>query len=137
MRMLAYNSGQVPSRYQVDRQLLWVHSRVITKGAFVEIREGRLKGMAVAVRTFRTDRQGDYQEIQKVPVASDYSSHTNEDPCNLELLRGMCHLDERLSFQPFGAHRCRCQPSHRPVLDDIRDDDQREHYSIYSKELCK
>ena len=122
MRMLAYNSGQVPSHYQVDRQSLQVDSRVIASGAFAEVRAGKLGGMAVAVRTLRTDRQADHFEVQKVCIASDSSSHTNEGPCNPDLLQGVHHLDERLPFQPFGAHRCRCQPSHRAVLDDIRDD---------------
>ena len=81
MRMLAYNSGQLPSRYQVDRQLLQVDPRVTANGASVEIREGKLGGMTVAVRTFRTDRQEDYREIQKVCAASDYSFRTNESPC--------------------------------------------------------
>ena len=45
----------------------------------------------------------------------------------LGFLQGMYRMDECLPSQPFGAHRCRCQPSHRPVLDDIGDDDEREH----------
>ena len=137
MRMLAYDSGQVPSHYQVNRQSLRVDSRVIANGAFAEVRAGNLGGMTVAVRTLRTDRQADHCEVQKVCTASNRSSHTNEGPCNLELLQGMYHLDECLSFQPFGAHRCRCQPSHRPLLDGIGDDDEREHQSIHSKEFCK
>ena len=127
MQMLAYNSEQVPSHYQVDRQSLRVDSRVIDNGASADIREGKLGGMTVAVRTLRTDRNTDHREVQKVCVASDYSSHPNQAPCNLELLQGMYHLDERLPFQPFGAHRSRFQPSHRTVLDDIGDDDEREH----------
>ena len=106
MQMLAYNSGQVPSRYQVDRQSLRVDSNVIDNGASADIRAGRLGGMTVAVRTLRTDQQTDRREVQKVCVASDYSSHTNQVPCNLELLQRMYHPDERLPFQPFGAH-CR------------------------------
>ena len=81
MRGLAYNSGQVPSHYQVDRRLLRVDSQVIATGAFAEIRGGRLGDMVVAVRTFRTDRYTDSRELQKVCVASDYSFRANEAPC--------------------------------------------------------
>lgn len=70
MRMLAYNSGQVPSRYQVDRQSLRVETRVIANGAFADVREGRLKGKTVAVRSLRADQQTGDREVQKVCVTS-------------------------------------------------------------------
>lgn len=70
MRMLAYNSGQVPPRYQVDRQSLSVEGDVIFNGEFVDVQEGRLGDKMVAVRTLRTDRRPDRYEVQKVCVAS-------------------------------------------------------------------
>ena len=100
---------------------------MIANGAFAEVREGRLRDMVVAVRTLRADRQTDQHEAQKVSVASDHSVRANKGPCNLGFLQGMHRLDERLPSQPFRAHRCRHQPSHRPVLDDIGDDGEWEH----------
>jgi len=70
MRTLAYNSGQVPPRYKVDRQSLSTEARVIATGAFADVREGRLGGRAVAVRSLRTDRQTDLRDVQKVRTAS-------------------------------------------------------------------
>ena len=96
MRTLAYNSGQVPSRYQVDRQSLRVDSQVVASGAFAEVREGRLGDMVVAVRTLLTGRQTDHREVQKVCITSDYSFRTDEAPCDLGFLQGMYHLDECL-----------------------------------------
>lgn len=70
MRMLAYHSGQVPPRYQVDRQSLSVELLVIANGAFADVRAGRLGDKTVAVRTLRADRKTDNHEAQKVYVAS-------------------------------------------------------------------
>ena len=78
MRTLAYNSGQVPSHYLVDRQSLRVEPRVIANGAFAEVREGMLGDMVVAVRTLRTDQQADRHEVQKVCIASGYPFRANE-----------------------------------------------------------
>ena len=70
MRTLAYNSGQVPPRYKVDRQSLSTEPRVIAAGAFADVREGMLEGRAVAVRSLRTDRQTDLRDVQKVRTVS-------------------------------------------------------------------
>ena len=70
MRMLAYNSGQVPPRYRVGRQSLSVEAHVIANGGFADIREGRLGGRTVAVRSLRTDRETNLDEIQKVRAVS-------------------------------------------------------------------
>ena len=70
MRTLAYNSGQVPPRYEVDRQSLSTEAHVIAHGAFADVREGRLGDRTVAVRSLRTDRQTNLAEVQKVRTAS-------------------------------------------------------------------
>ena len=80
MRTLAYNSGQLPLRYQVDRRSLSVEGGVIASGAFADVREGRLGGKVVAVRTLRTDRQTDHYEAQKVCVASNSLAGLTNDP---------------------------------------------------------
>ena len=69
MRMLAYNSGQVPPCYEVDRQSLSTGTRLIAAGGFADVREGRLGDKTVAVRSLRTDRQIDLHEVQKVRTA--------------------------------------------------------------------
>jgi len=69
IRTLAYNSGQVPPRYQVDRKSLSMETHaVIANGAFADVRKGRLGDKMVAVRTLRIDRQTDRDEAQKVCV---------------------------------------------------------------------
>lgn len=70
MRMLAYSSGQVPPRYQIDRQSLSVGVRLIARGAFADVREGKLGDKAVAVKTLRVDKTADLYEAQKVCVTS-------------------------------------------------------------------
>jgi len=69
MRMLAYNSGQVPPCYEVDRQSLSTGTRLIATGGFADVREGRLGDRTVAVRSLRTDRQTDLHEVKKVRTA--------------------------------------------------------------------
>ncbi|KAF9644426.1 kinase-like protein [Thelephora ganbajun] len=66
MRKLAYNSGQVPHRYQVNRDFLIVEKGVIASGAFADVRKGRLGGKTVAIRTLRIDRQSDNNEPKKL-----------------------------------------------------------------------
>lgn len=63
MRALAYDSSRVPPRYLVDPGTLSVGG-VVAKGAFAEVREGRLCGKRVAIKTPRTDRQASPHEIQ-------------------------------------------------------------------------
>jgi len=71
IRTLAYNSGQVPPRYQVDRRSLSMEKHtIIGNGAFADVRKGRLCGKIVAVRTLRIDQKTDFDEAQKVCVAS-------------------------------------------------------------------
>lgn len=71
MRSLAYNSAQVPPRYQVDPRTLRVEGDVIANGAYADVRKGRLGDRVVAVRTLRIDRQTDLHDARKVCVASD------------------------------------------------------------------
>ena len=68
MQMLAYNSGQIPSRYEVDRRSLSIEARVIANGAFADIREGRLSGKTVVVRSLRTSRHTDLYKLRKVCI---------------------------------------------------------------------
>ena len=70
MRSLAYDSAQVPPRYQVDPHSLSVEGTVIASGGFAEVRKGRLGGRMVAVRTLRIDRQTDPYDVLKVCVIS-------------------------------------------------------------------
>lgn len=66
MRKLAYSSGQVPARYQVNRQSLSVEEDVIACGAFADVRKGKLGDRAVAIRTLRMDQKTDKIESKKV-----------------------------------------------------------------------
>ncbi|KAF9781221.1 kinase-like domain-containing protein [Thelephora terrestris] len=66
MRKLANNSGQVPARYQVDRRSLTVEAVVIANGISAEVRQGRLGGRTVAIRTLRNDRKVDKNKSQKL-----------------------------------------------------------------------
>jgi hypothetical protein len=68
MRKLADNSGQVPARYQVDRRSLTVEAVVIANGISAEVRQGRLGGRTVAIRTLRNERKVDKNKSQKVCV---------------------------------------------------------------------
>ena len=70
MGTLAYNSGQVPPRYQVDQKSFSMEAGVISNGSYGDIRKGRLGGKAVAVRTLRIDQQTGHDEALKVCVAS-------------------------------------------------------------------
>jgi len=62
---------------------------------------------------------------------------TNEGPSDLALLQGVHHLDERFPSQSFRAHRRRYRPPHWPVLDDLGNDGEWEHYGVYSEESGK
>ena len=66
MQKLAYNSGQVPPRYQVIPGTLSVEGSVITGGAFSDIRRGKLGEKTVVVKTLRTCWESDPQDAQKV-----------------------------------------------------------------------
>jgi len=70
-RTLAYNSGQIPSRYQVNRRSLRVEANIIANGPFADIRKGVLGGKTVAIRTLRVSPRTDHSETQKVRVAPD------------------------------------------------------------------
>lgn len=70
MRRLAYNSGQVPASYQVDRNSLSREPAVIANGSFAEVRKGKLKDKVVAIRTLRIDRKNGGDDSQKVRVIS-------------------------------------------------------------------
>lgn len=74
MRKLAYNSGKLPARYQVNRESLSVETAVIACGAFADVRKGTLGDKVVAIRTLRISQQTDKNESEKVCVASSWLS---------------------------------------------------------------
>lgn len=74
MRKLAYNSGQVPPRYQVNRLSLSSEADVVASGSFADVRRGRLDNRAVAIRTLRVDQTTNSNQHQKVCVRSGWLS---------------------------------------------------------------
>jgi len=66
MQTLACSSGQVPPRYEIDRQSFSVEPCVIACGGSSDIREGMLGDKTVAVKTLRIGRSDDLHEAQKV-----------------------------------------------------------------------
>ncbi|KAF9781215.1 kinase-like domain-containing protein [Thelephora terrestris] len=66
MRKLAYNSGQVPPLYQVNRRSLRREETIIAAGTFAEVRRGRLDNKAVAIRTLRIDQKTNGDKHQKL-----------------------------------------------------------------------
>ena len=69
-RRLAYNSGTVPSRYQVDRDSLDREPAVISNGSFADVRKGKLGVKVVAIRTLKVDRETGGDNSRKVRVVS-------------------------------------------------------------------
>lgn len=97
MRKLAYNSGQVPARYQVNRRSLSVETALIACGAFADVRKGKLGDKVVAIRTLRIDQQTDKDDSEKVCRGFKliiWWALTNDDPHNPALLQGVYHMDE-------------------------------------------
>ena len=74
MRALAYDSCQVPPRYQVKPDALSVERGVFASGASSDIRRGRLVYMVVAVRTLKTYGKVNPNDVQKVCAAFKFSS---------------------------------------------------------------
>ena len=74
MRTLAYDSCQVPPRYQVEPGALSIESRVIAGGGFSDIRRGRLDDTIVAVKTLRNRVGVDPNDIRKVGIVVDFLS---------------------------------------------------------------
>ena len=130
MRKLAYSSGEVPARYQIDPQSLSVETALIACGAFADVRKGRLGHRVVAVRTPRVDQKTDENELKKVCVISKRLFGLTDDPRNLALLQGVYHMDEPFSSKHIKAHWCRYQPSNRPVFNDIRVDGEWKHQGL-------
>ena len=71
MRKLAYDSCQVPPRYQVKPGALSVEPDAIATGGYADIRRGILDGQIVAVKTLRFRERADANDIQKVGIAAD------------------------------------------------------------------
>ena len=69
-RRLAYNSGKVPARYQVDRDSLNKEPAVIANGSFADVRKGKLGDKVVAIRTLKVDRETSGDSSRKVRVVS-------------------------------------------------------------------
>ena len=55
MRTFAYNWGQAPPRYQVNRGSLSAEAGLIASGTYAGVRKGRVCDEMVAVRTLRID----------------------------------------------------------------------------------
>ena len=68
MRTLAYDSCQVPPRYQVEPGALSMESDVIAEGGFSVIRRGRLGDTIVAVKTLRSRAGVDPNDTRKVGI---------------------------------------------------------------------
>ena len=71
MRKLAYDSCQVPPRYQVKPGALSVELDPIAAGGCADIRRGMLGDKIVAVKTLRCRERTDANNIQKVGIAAD------------------------------------------------------------------
>lgn len=72
MRALAYDSCQIPPRYQVKPGALSFEDVVVTSGASSDIRRGRFGDMKVAVRTLRTCRKINPNDARKVRATSKF-----------------------------------------------------------------
>ena len=67
LRRLAGASLQVPKSYLVGKWTRFkVEDEVIARGGFADIREGKLGGMVVAVKTLNTSHTADANAIHKV-----------------------------------------------------------------------
>ena len=67
LRRLAGASLQVPKSYLVGKWTRYkVEDEVIARGGFADIREGKLGGMVVAVKTLNTSQKADTNAIHKV-----------------------------------------------------------------------
>ena len=71
MRKLAYDSCQVPPRYQVKPGTLSVEPDAIAAGGCSDIRRGILGGKIVAVKTLRCRERADVNNVQKVGIVAD------------------------------------------------------------------
>ena len=73
MRKLAGASRQVPKSYLVNTFMgCRVEKTIIASGGFADIREGRFKGMDVAVKTIRTSQRSNIDAIHEVRKAFRY-----------------------------------------------------------------
>jgi len=67
IRQLAGASYQVPRGYLISRWTRYtVKNEIIASGGFADVREGRLGGRVVAVKTIRTSRETNNEEIHRV-----------------------------------------------------------------------
>ena len=128
MRTLAHDSSQVPPRYQVEPRALSVEGGAICGGASSVILKGRLGDKTVAVKTLRTGWKIDAQKVRHIQLFL-RDVFTNAAP-NVALLQGVYHLDERFSSPPITAHCRRHQSSNWTMLDDFRNDDEREYQGL-------
>jgi hypothetical protein len=71
LRKLAGASRQVPKSYLVGKFTRYkVEKKVVASGGFADIREGRLRGMDVAVKTIRTSRETKVEAVHEVRKAA-------------------------------------------------------------------
>lgn len=70
LRRLAGASRQVPNSYLVGKLTRYkVRDEIIASSGFADIREGRLRGMVVAVKTIRASCETQVDAIHKVRKA--------------------------------------------------------------------
>jgi hypothetical protein len=75
LRRLAGTSRQVPKSYLVGRWTRFkVKKEIIAGGGFADIREGRLGGKVVAVKTIRTSRETKVDVVHEVRGAAGCST---------------------------------------------------------------
>ena len=72
MRTLAYDSCQVPPRYQVESGALSMERDVIAEGGFSVIRKGKLGDTIVAVKTLKSRAGVDSNNTRKVGIVVDF-----------------------------------------------------------------
>ena len=67
LRSLAYNAGQVPNRYKINRNLTFdVDPVAFASGGFSDVRRGTLGDKLVAVKVLRMAQDSNVVELQKV-----------------------------------------------------------------------
>lgn len=74
LRRLAGASRQVPQSYLVGKLTRCQISKdIFASGGFADIREGKLRGKSVAIKTIRTSLQTKVDEVHKVREVAGYS----------------------------------------------------------------
>ena len=110
LRNMAANACQVPKSYLIGRWTRYsVKKEILASGGFADVREGRLGGRAVAVKTLRISRQNDIKHVHKVCDATGSSIVHRFISMTLGsgLLQGIRRLDECIQPERPIAYRRR------------------------------